>query len=67
VAQGAGREAYEALPQGDPHRLQPASEQKAQKRVEKLTLKRRAFIEDVRRRSPERAAEYEARWFAAAG
>jgi hypothetical protein len=63
VARGAGREAYEALPADDPHHMQTAAE----RRADQLDVKRRAFVEEVRLRSPERAALFEARWFAAAG
>jgi hypothetical protein len=63
VSQGAGREAFEALPETDPHHLQSSAE----RRADRLTQERRAFIEEVRRESPERAARFEARWFAAAG
>lgn len=73
VADGAGREAYEALPTSDPHHLQtPAERREAarttreRKRVAKLARDRRAHIEDVRRRNPRHAAELEERWFAAA-
>jgi hypothetical protein len=73
VADGAGREAFEALPTEDPHHLQTAAERRAvgreargRKRLERLTRDRRAHIEEVRRRSPRHAAELEARWFAAA-
>lgn len=73
VAQGAGREAFEALPADDPHHLQTPAERRAEgkgarerKRLEKLARDRRAHIEDVRRRNPRHAAELEARWFAAA-
>lgn len=76
VAQGAGREAFEALPADDPHRLQTPAEQQADRcraargrrrriRIEKLTLHRRAHVERVRRRNPELAMELEARWFTA--
>jgi hypothetical protein len=77
VADGAGREAFEALAADDPHRLQTALERldarragereaREQKRLEKLNRGRRAFIEDVRGRNPRRAAELEAKWFEAA-
>lgn len=73
VAQGAGREAFEALPAADPHHLQTSAERRAgekqareRKRLERLSRDRRAHIEDVRRRNPQHAAEFEARWFAAA-
>lgn len=73
VASGAGREAYEALPSGDPHHLQTIDEHRAaesakreRKRIEKLARDRRAHIEDVRRRNPRHAAELEDRWFAGA-
>lgn len=70
VAEGAGREAYEALPTADPHHLQSAAERRtaarekrAGERRARLDGDRRAHIESVRRRSPEHAAELEARWF----
>ena len=73
VAQGAGREAFEALAAEDPHHLQSPAELRAAARVkherdqsEKLARGRRAFIEEVRQRDPERAAAFEARWFAGA-
>lgn len=72
VAQGAGREVFEALPTNDPHHLQTPAERRAgekgareRKRLERLVRDRRAHIEDVRRRNPQHAAELEARWFAA--
>jgi len=76
-AQGAGRAYFEALPQDDPHHLQTEAERRAARRSdgqqrrelrrrEKLNRGRRGFIEDVRRRNPERAAELEAQWFGAA-
>ena len=72
VAQGAGREAYEALAATDPHHLQTAGERRSAAlekrdsiRIEKLERGRRALIEDVRRRNPRRAAELEERWFGA--
>lgn len=73
VAQGAGREAFEALPAEDPHHLQTAAElnvaareKRERDQSDKLAKGRRAFIEEVRRRDPERAAAFEARWFVAA-
>jgi hypothetical protein len=73
VAQGAGREAFEALPAADPHHLQTAverrtsaREKRAGKRRARLDRDRRALVEDVRRRNPGHAAELEARWFASA-
>lgn len=73
VAQGAGREAYEALPAADPHHLQTADERRSATsrkreriRIEKLNRGRRAHIEDVRTRNPRRAEELEAKWFGAA-
>lgn len=73
VAQGAGREAFEALPADDPHHLQTAAERRALerekregKRRARLDRDRRAHVENVRRRNPRHAAELEARWFGAA-
>lgn len=73
VADGAGREAFEALPATDPHHLQTGAERGAaaretreRARAEKLNRGRRDLIEDVRRRNPQHAAELEARWFASA-
>lgn len=70
LADGAGREAFEALPADDPHHLQTAVERRAARsakreleRIEKLNRGRRTLIEDVRRRSPKHAGELEARWF----
>ena len=67
VADGAGRLAFESLPEGDPHRLQTVAEaartRRERSREEKLMCGRRALIESVRRRSPEHAAILEARWF----
>jgi hypothetical protein len=72
VAQSAGREAFEALPAADPHHLQSPAELRAAAREkrerdhsDKLARGRRAFIEEVRQRDPERAVAFEARWFAA--
>lgn len=76
VAAGAGREAFEALPEGDPHRLQTEAERRDTRRTqdrdtrqrrqaEKLTRERRAHVERVRARNPELAATFEARWFEA--
>lgn len=78
VAGGAGREAFEALPAGDPHRLQTATERAAVRseasltkrmrtRAEKLARDRRALVEEVRLRSPGHAAILEARWFSVTG
>ena len=73
VAQGAGREAFEALPADDPHHLQTAAERSAAARAKRegkhrarLDRNRRAHIEDVRLRNPRHAEELEARWFGAA-
>lgn len=73
VAQGAGREAFEALPAADPHHLQTptelsaaAREKRERNHSDKLTRGRHAFIEEVRQRDPERAAIFEERWFTAA-
>lgn len=74
VADGAGREAFEALPADDPHRLPTEAERQRTRRdagrdrrrqrcQEKLGRDRRAFIEQVRGRRPEYAAELEAMWF----
>lgn len=68
ITQGAGREAFEALPADDPHHILTAAERSAaarekreRERVEKLARGRRAHIEDVRRRNTQHAAELEAR------
>lgn len=70
VAQGAGREAYEALPVTDPHHLPTSAERRTVRREQRvlgrqvrLERERRAFIEEVRGRNPVRAAALEERWF----
>lgn len=72
---GAGREAFEQLPEGDPHRLETAAERRQSRatsartnrrarRRARLERERGTFIEGVRRRNPDLAADMEARWAA---
>lgn len=73
VDSGAGREAFEQLPDGDPHRLETEAERRRSRadasrtnrrarRRENLERERLAFIEGVRRRNPELASVFEAGW-----
>lgn len=70
VVDSAGREAFEALPAGDPHRLQTQPERRqaltarrSLKRRERRERERLAHIEKVRSRNPALAAEMEDGWF----